>query len=719
MQHQPRKLTRVARLFCGIGFWILIADTRVHAQQSFTLEQVMSAPFPSNLTAAKSAPRVAWVLDEQGKRNIYVAEAREFKARRLTAYLEEDGQELSSLQFSADANTIVYTRGEGKNRTGQSPNPTSNPAGAEEAIFQISWRGGEPQKIDAGHDAQISSRGVCAYVRDGELWIAPLDGKEKPEHLIVRGTNSGLRWAPDGTKLAFVSGRGDHNFIGIYDVSTKTIRFVAPSVDSDSTVDWSLDGKRIAFVRQPAVPRDTPEGYFIEPDRPHPWAIWVADPATWNAKEIWHSGKELQDSFPYMANDTGGGVFHWAADNRIIFASEQDGWQHLYSLPVEGSGAPKLITPGNCEVEQWSFSPDGKTILFNSNCGDVDRRHLWRATVDGQTLQQRTSGEATAGIEWSPIFLNNGLDFFYLASNAAQPGRLFHSTLSPDTATFEVQPEVRPHDFPSSKLVVPQQVIFKSPDGLDIHGQLFLPKDLRPGEKRPGIIFFHGGPIRQMLLGWHYMYYYSNSYAMNQYLASRGYVVLAVNYRSGIGYGRTFREAPGRAGRGASEYQDVVAAAKYLQSRADVTPARIGLWGGSYGGYLSALGLARNSDLFAAGVDLHGVHDWPTDNWDGKNIPPELTKLAHDSSPVTSVETWKSPVLFIHGDDDRNVYFAQTVDLVARLRERNVHIEQLIFPDEIHDFLLHHSWLKAYHAASDFFDRTLIVQPTPSKTVIQ
>src|ERR1700739_4090609 len=116
--------------------------------------------------------------------------------------------------------------------------------------------------------------------------------------------------------------------------------------------------------------------------------------------------------------------------------------------------------------------------------------------------------------------------------------------------------------------------------------------------------------MRQMLLGWHYMYYYWNSYAMNQYLASRGYVVLSVNYRSGIGYGRGFREAPGRAGRGASEYQDVVAGAKYLQSRADVNPTHIGLWGGSYGGYLTALGLARNSDLFAAGVDFHGVHDW-------------------------------------------------------------------------------------------------------------
>src|SRR6202030_3448216 len=114
---------------------------------------------------------------------------------------------------------------------------------------------------------------------------------------------------------------------------------------------------------------------------------------------------------------------------------------------------------------------------------------------------------------------------------------------------------------------------------------------------------------------------------MSQYLSTRGYVVLAVKCRSGIGYGRAFREAPGRAGRGASEYKDIGGAREYLQSRPGGDPSRVGLWGGSYGGSLTALGLARNSDIFAAGVAFHGVHDWPTDNWDGKNMPPELTKL--------------------------------------------------------------------------------------------
>jgi len=254
-------------------------------------------------------------------------------------------------------------------------------------------------------------------------------------------------------------------------------------------------------------------------------------------------------------------------------------------------------------------------------------------------------------------------------------------------------------------------VTFSSTDGITIHGQLFLPPNLKSGEKRPAVIFFHGGSRRQMLLGWHYLYYYRNAYALNQYLASRGFVVLSVNYRSGIGYGMEFREALHYGAQGASEFQDVMAAGLYLRSRGDVDPGRVGLWGGSYGGFLTAMGLAKASDLFAAGVDIHGVHDWNVEiqNWveydPVKNA--EAARLAHESSPITYVDDWRSPVLLIHGDDDRNVQFSQTVQLAGALRARHVDIEQLIFPDEIHDFLLHSDWLRVYAAAADFLERTL------------
>jgi dipeptidyl aminopeptidase/acylaminoacyl peptidase len=697
-------MKRIIRWFgVALVLVLVVALPIARAQQPFTLEQVLSAPFPDDLTAAKTDNRLAWVFNDQGKRNIWVAEVPDVKAHQLTNYTQDDGQEISSVQFSAGASYLVYVRGGSKNHAGESPNPTSNPAGAEQDVWVIAWSGGEPRKIDAGHSPQISVRGTIAYLRDGQIWLAPLDGSEKPKQIVVRGTNSSLKWSPDGLKLAFVSSREDHAFIGIYDTTANTVQFIAPTVDHDSTPEWSPDGAQLAFIRRPAVPRDTPEGYFIAPDRPHPWAIWIADTATSAAKEIWQSGAQMQDSFPYMAEDTGGGVINWAANNTIILASEQDNWQHLYALSAKG-GALRLLTPGACEVEEWSLTPDRSTIVFNSNCEDSARRHLWRVRMDGRVPEPVTTGD---GIEWSPQVLSDGNTLAYLASDAHMPAKVFLSNVSGTQPGQPLAPETFPTNFPLAALVTPQLVSFNAADGTQIYSEIFLPTDLKSGQKRPAVIFIHGGPMRQMLLGWHYMLYYANAYGMNQYLASRGYIVLAINYRSGVGYGRAFREAPGRAGRGASEYQDLVAAGKYLQSRGDVDPAKIGLWGGSYGGYLTALGLGRNSDIFKAGVDLHGVHDWPTDNWNGKNISPELIKLAHDSSPVTAVDTWKSPVLFIHGDDDRNVYFTQTVDLIARLRPRGVHIEQLIFPDEIHDFLLHSSWLKAYHAASDFFDREL------------
>jgi dipeptidyl aminopeptidase/acylaminoacyl peptidase len=216
------------------------------------------------------------------------------------------------------------------------------------------------------------------------------------------------------------------------------------------------------------------------------------------------------------------------------------------------------------------------------------------------------------------------------------------------------------------------------------------------------------------------MQYYHNAYAMNQYLTSKGYTVLSVNYRLGIMYGRAFREPPNSVWRGASEYQDVLAGAKFLQTLDNVDAQRIGLWGGSYGGFLTAMGLARNSDIFKAGVDFHGVHDWATflsiwaEEAEAKNagIAPdakEARELAFKSSPVASIANWRSPVLLIHGDDDRNVPFQQTTDLVEKLRAQKVVFEELIIPDEIHDLLRWSDWVRAYRATAEFFDRTLAV----------
>ena len=322
----------------------------------------------------------------------------------------------------------------------------------------------------------------------------------------------------------------------------------------------------------------------------------------------------------------------------------------------------------------------------------------WTAAISGRLIPQASRPKLSprgATIEWLPVVLADGAIVSF-GSSATTPAMPYHLT---ENGREMIAKSALPSDFPSEQLVEPKQVTFKSDDGLEIHGQLFVPRK-KPAKPGPALIFAHGGPPRQMMLGFHNMYYYHNAYAQNEYLASLGYTVLSVNYRLGIMYGAAFRRPPNSVWRGASEYKDVLAAAKYLQGLDSVDRKRIGIWGGSYGGLLTALALARNSDIFAAGVDFHGVHDWSTllrfDIPGAESAPDykEAMKLAYESSAVASVDKWKSPVLLIHGDDDRNVPFQQTTDLVQRLRKQNVQFEELIFPDEIHDFLLWKSWIK-------------------------
>src|SRR5947209_10296387 len=668
----------------------------------FTLEQVLGSPFPSELAAARRGERVAWVFDAEGRRNVWVAEGPQFQARQLTHYDKDDGEELTDLSFSADGNWVVFVRGGDKNRAGEYPNPTSDAAGVKQQVLAANWTTGQVRTLGEGSSPAPSPAGPQVVFSKGEqLWTASLAeprGGEARQLFNARGSNGSPHWSPDGKQLAFVSGRGDHSFVGVFDTATRTINFLAPTVDRDSAPRFSPDGRRVAFVRRPALGNQPV--VFLD-DAPDPWAVMVADLDGGRAREVWRSGKGQNDSMP----PAGENLLQWAADGRLVFASEQDGWMHLYTVPAEG-GAAEPLTPGACEVEHITYTPDRRTIVFSSNCGDIDRRHLWRVRVAGGPPAAITSGEK---IEWSPAVTGDAQHLVYFGSDARTPAMPYALPLAGGTPRL-LAAQALPRDFPSAKLVVPRQVVFKSSDGEEIHGQLFLPPDARPGVKLPAVVFMHGGPIRQMLLGWHYLYYYHNAYGLNQYLASRGYAVLSVNYRSGIGYGRAFRMAPKRGARGASEYQDIVAAAKYLRSRDDIDGRAVGLWGGSYGGYLTALGLARDSELFAAGVDLHGVHDWSQRisgaSWiDYGNR--DAQKIALESSPFASVSKWRSPVLLIQGDDDRNVSFSQMVDLARRLREQNVEFEQLVFPDEVHDFLLHRHWLAAYHAASDFFDRHL------------
>jgi dipeptidyl aminopeptidase/acylaminoacyl peptidase len=690
---------------------LLLLALRTAYPAAFTLEQVLSAPFASDIVAAPSGRAFAWVSYARGRRNVWLATARSadgrFESHALTRYTADDGLAIADIAFVPRHEELLYVLGGDADYPDKpAPNPAQLAAGVVQQIYLVDFRGNVPVRLGDGHAPAVSPDGErVLFLHEGKVFTAaPRKGTRTEQLFKTRGEIDSLRFSPDGKQVAFVCTRVDHSFIGVYSFADGSLRWIDASFSMDVEPRWSPDGTRIAFLR---IPTRHDEVGLSAHRSGFPWSIRVVSLADGNVREVYRPPSGAGSVFHALSSDQ---QLFWTGRDQLVFPAENDGWLHFYSVPAAG-GTARLLTPGSFEIEYASAGANGSRIVYAGNAGDIDRRHLWSLEGATDRLEQLTRG---TGIETQPALLADGTTIAFLRSDARTPG---HAALIASGAPItDLAAEGVPQDFPSAALVEPRSVELPQRVGVSAHGVLFVPSSTGAAGKHPAVVFMHGGPIRQMLLGWHYMDYYSNAYAFNQYLASRGYVVLALNYRSGIGYGLDFREANGIGAAGASEYNDLLAAADLLRSRADVDPTRIGLWGGSYGGYMTALGLSRNSDLFKAGVDLHGVHDWH--HWTLSTVrnneplydldaPPSTLSTALAASPISSVSSWRSPVLLVHGDDDHNVAFSESVRLGEALRAHGIEYQELVLPDEIHDFLRHASWLRVYRATANFLDAKL------------
>lgn len=706
---QPTKM-KFSTLLLFIGVLTLIPGS-LSAQ--FTVKDLLSYPETDNLVTAPEKGATAWVFNEAGKRNIFYSEDAGKSVRQLTRYTADNGQVISALSFSPDGAYLIYLYGgePGGNWSTSTPvNPSSDPEGTKFELLSLEIASGKIVQLaenpDNAHPSFAPGSHTVTFIKKGKVFVVPADGSEQPRQLFeARGNMHSPVWSPNGEKLAFVSSRGSHSFVGVFFKNEQQIKWIDPSFTSDLSPKWSPSSNdSLVFVRRVMF---YDEEHTVLKRKPNPWEIRIADIRKEGSKSLWKSPHTLNGSAP---TTHGGFNLHWAASGHIVFLATLDNWPHLYSVPVTG-GEPLLLTSGNFMVEHAQLSPDGQHLIFSANTGpdsqDIDRRHIGWVPVDKPDMKILTPGD---GLEVTPAFVDTDNRIAFLSATPFRPTLpAFSSIATPDDSKLVGEDKLS-ELFSSRHLVQPQQVIFKSTDGQEIHGILFEGKG--NVAKKPAILSIHGGPMRQMTLGWNYSSYYAAQYAVNQWLADRGFTVLWINYRMGIGYGNEFHHPPMAGGKGAAEYKDILASGQWLAARPDIDTRRIGVYGGSYGGYLTALALGKNSDIFAAGVDIHGVHSrLPRQPFssriDKADDAAEADSLAWESSPVAHTKNWTSPVLLIHGDDDRNVNFDESIDLLKKLDQQKVEVETLVIPDDTHHFLKHANLIKVYENTTEFLNRKL------------
>ncbi|MGH9330553.1 MAG: prolyl oligopeptidase family serine peptidase [Vicinamibacterales bacterium] len=462
-----------------------------------------------------------------------------------------------------------------------------------------------------------------------------------------------------------------------------------------------------------SMPSVSPDGKYAvgaarSTDNKDRWIVLV-DPETGRTRVL----DRLTDEAWIRELGAGGGRFgaamvEFLADNCTIwFLSERDGWMHLYTLDVTADRpAPKQLTSGKWEITSAELSQDRSRFHITSTEIHPGERHLFSMPIAGGARTRITTMTGSSQAEVSPDDSTLGLVFSY----STKPPEVYVMPNRPGAAAVQVT-TTPTEAWRSFKWADPQLVTFKARDGVDVYARLFTPEMMgaRRDPSRPGVVFVHGAGYAQN--AHRYWASYFREYMFHNLLASRGYVVLDVDYRASSGYGRDWRTAIYRH-MGGKDLEDIVDGAKYLTSAQGVHPRRIGVYGGSYGGFITLMAMFATPDVFAAGAALRPVTDWAHYNHGYTsnilNEPHKDAEAYRRSSPIYFAQNLKGALLICHGMVDTNVHFQDSVRLAQRLIElRKENWELAVYPVENHGFTEETSWADEYKRILKLFEDNL------------
>ncbi|MBL8270867.1 S9 family peptidase [Steroidobacter sp.] len=687
--------------------------------ESFTLAESIAAhaslQFRTNtLVVPPSGRYAAWI---EGSK-LMIASAPEFQPREVL--VSQGGGSLSAAYAAPDDVTIYYTRGT------TTPAFGPHPASDTREFWRVDTTNGRTERLAAGGDVPesapvFSPDGKSFATADGPMVFEyRVDGtslsrrpilENNAEHYAAEKLTS-LTYSPDGKRLAFVSWRkAAHSYVAILDVATGKAQYLQPGIFRDQSPVWSPDGRELAFVRMPG--NWTREYRFSPSKQGAPWSLMVAAASGGAVRTLWQADTGIGSVFePYgigswLEPNSEVTQLLWTASGQIVFPWEKTGWASAYAIDAKG-GTPKPLMTGKGEVTLPTLAGDGRSILFASNVEDSARLHVWRAPLSGGKPERLTSG----GVEHSPIALAGGVA--YISNDKGRlPNRHMLATTRGAARPLGAYSNVSTRTAKVWEQFVDTDVVpVKAADGVVSQQLIFWPRSPAPKSGYPVIVSSKGGPSGRVSPG-------NGVYtALGQYAASRGYVFVEMNYRGGTGDGLEYRLPDGRGATGGSEVKDIEALVLYLRGRREVDAKRIGIMGGSYGGFIVSLALTRLPQYFAAGAHLSGVGDWVgemkldqrDEGW--ASAPPEYIRLseriqiedlAFNSSSVSNIAAWRAPTLITMGEMDRSGHMEGIIDLGYRLLEQGTHVEVSIAPEAGHTGPRARPMDKVF----DFFERYL------------